>query len=88
MLGRLTAHSGVELEIEGHRTNVAVTSDDDEIHVFGQDGQRVTFELVPPSFLDQASTVSAGSVYTPMPCKISQVGRASGRHAEDNRHGV
>ena len=73
VLGRLGPNSAVELEIDGHRTSVAVTEDENELHVFGQDGARVTFELVPPSFLDQAASVSAGSVYTPMPCKISQV---------------
>ena len=73
VLGQLTANSGIQLEIDGHRTTAAVTADEDELHVFGQDGQRVTFEFVPPSFLDKSNAVSAGSVYTPMPCKISQV---------------
>jgi len=70
---RLSDNSAIELELDGHRSTAAVVDDDEEVHVFGPGGIRISFGNVLPSYLQQSGAGEAGSVYTPMPCKIAQV---------------
>ncbi|KAI9598808.1 carbamoyl-phosphate synthase L chain, ATP binding domain-containing protein [Syncephalis fuscata] len=63
------------------RFNTNVVAQDDKIHVFDQTGKR-TFILLTPKYLTAMSGEMAGSVKTPMPCKISQVMVTPGQTVE------
>ncbi|KAJ1913843.1 hypothetical protein IWQ60_009053 [Tieghemiomyces parasiticus] len=61
----------------------AVLTETAHLTVFSEDG-RADFTLPPPAYLSGGAAEAAGSVKTPMPCKISQVMVEVGQVVEKN----
>ncbi|KAJ1985202.1 hypothetical protein H4R34_000161 [Dimargaris verticillata] len=55
----------------------------DKVAVFSE-GERADFVLPKPAYLDSNASEAAGSVKTPMPCKIAQVMVQAGENVEKN----
>ena len=71
VIAKLT-EEGVLAEIENRVYKSNVIQEGDQIHVFADEG-RVTLDVPQPKFLTMGKEEKAGSLRTPMPCKISQV---------------
>ncbi|KAJ3080439.1 hypothetical protein HK102_003065, partial [Quaeritorhiza haematococci] len=63
----------VSVDLAGRRCRASVVREGDAVHVF-YEGTKHTLRIPVPEFLkSKAASADAGSVVTPMPCKISQV---------------
>ncbi|KAG0288234.1 Methylcrotonoyl-CoA carboxylase subunit alpha, mitochondrial [Linnemannia gamsii] len=72
VMAKLAGESSVIAEIENRMYKTSVVQEGDQIHVFAEEG-KVTLDVPQPKFLTVGKEEKAGSLRTPMPCKISQV---------------
>ncbi|KAF9585653.1 Methylcrotonoyl-CoA carboxylase subunit alpha, mitochondrial [Lunasporangiospora selenospora] len=72
VMAKLAGESSIISEIENHRCKTSVVLEGDQVHVFSEDG-KVTLDIPQPKYLTVGKEEKAGSLRTPMPCKISQV---------------
>ncbi|KAG0057775.1 Methylcrotonoyl-CoA carboxylase subunit alpha, mitochondrial [Gryganskiella cystojenkinii] len=71
VMAKLTK-DGVLAEIENKLYKSNVIQEGDQVHVFAEEG-KVTLDVPQPKYLTVGKEEKAGSLRTPMPCKISQV---------------
>ncbi|KAG9324441.1 hypothetical protein KVV02_004461 [Mortierella alpina] len=72
VMAKLAGESSVIAEIENRMYKSSVVQEGDQVHVFAEEG-KVTLDVPQPKFLTVGKEEKAGSLRTPMPCKISQV---------------
>jgi len=71
--GKLLANNRILLNVNDSVVSATVVKDSESVHIFTDDGERIALALPEPEFLKATAGASAGSVITPMPCKITQV---------------
>ncbi|KAF9437491.1 Methylcrotonoyl-CoA carboxylase subunit alpha, mitochondrial [Entomortierella beljakovae] len=72
VMAKLSSENTLVSEIENHRYKTSVVQKGDQVYIFSEDG-KVTLEIPQPKYLTVGKEEKAGSLRTPMPCKISQV---------------
>lgn len=71
--GKLLEGNRVQMAFQSQLVRGSVVQDEDGLHIIAEGGERAFLGLPAPEFLNATAGASAGSIFTPMPCKITQV---------------